>query len=226
MAVKKADLEAHQKKYQDLMAKARLAEREGLHTQAVEFALSSLDYIDGMMQYERRYNEKEFESIRTIEMILKYAPLLLDFPSLGKLEELLKKWRRIERNTSESLGDKLFQGRELMWIAHRLWNHIERNPEARQDELCQCLDGDQDQWRSIAEVWEEMGLLRRTQEERSYRLALTTRMGELVHGKCPSCGETVEAPKGMFLEEMACPECQKDVLFVILPAELCANTKE
>lgn len=226
MAMKKADMEGHRAEYQSLMVKAWSAEREGLYRTAVELALSSLNHIDGMMQYERRYESKEFDSIQGIDMILKYAPLLLDFNSLDTLETLLKNYRRIDKNTSESLADKLAKARVLMWDTHRLWDHLERNPETRQDGLRRVLGGDQDQWRSVANAWEKMGLLRRTPEGGSYRLALSTRMGELVSAKCPSCGGVVNAPKAMFLEKLACPECRTTVLFVILSTETSTGTKE
>ncbi len=224
--MKKADMEAHRDKYQTLMSEALSAERDGLYTQTVELAISSWDYIDGMMQYERKYNDSEFASIRGIDMILKYAPLLLDFTNLDKLKDLLKNFRRIEKNTSDSLDDRLSQARSRMWISHQLWNHIEQNPETRQSKLRQTLGGDQNQWRSIADAWEKMGLLRRTQEDGSCRLALTTRMGELIQGKCSSCGEVVEAPKAMFLEKTACPNCRKIVFFVILSPKTESSTKE
>ena len=79
--MKKAEMEDHRAEYQALMSKARSAEREGFCRRAVELALASWDHIDGMMQYERRYENKEFANVQGIEMILKYAPLLFDFPN-------------------------------------------------------------------------------------------------------------------------------------------------
>ncbi len=226
MAMKKAEMETHRARYQALMTKARSAEREGLYREVIDSALSSWDHVDGMMQYERRYENKEFTSIQGIEMLLKYAPLLLDFDSLDTLETLLKNYRRIDKNTSESMADKLAKARALMWDAHRLWDHLERNPESKQDKLRRVLGGDQDIWRSVAEAWGKMGLLRRTPEDGSYRLSLSTRMGGLVSAKCSSCGHVGKAPKAMFLEKMACPECRATVLFVILSTETSIDTKE
>jgi len=225
MAMKKADMEAHLRQYNSLISEARLAEREGLYSHAVKSALSSWDYIDGMMQYERRYNKKEFTNIAGIDMVLKYAPLLLDFGSIDTLESLLKDYRRIEKNTSESYTTKLSDARARMWEAHRLWDQIERNPESRQDKLRQAMGGEQEQWRSMTEAWEKMGLLRRTPEGGSYRLALSTRMGELVNAKCSACGEVVAGPKAMFFEQSSCPECRNSVMFVILATQAKAEAK-
>lgn len=226
MGKRKAELEHYRVEYRALMAKARSAERQGLYRRAVEFALASFPHIDKMMQYERTYEEKEFASIEGVDMILKYAPLLLDFASLDTLESLLKKCRRIEKNTSQSLADKLAKARALMWDAHRLWDHVERNPEARQDELRRVLGGDQDKWRTLAHAWENMGLVRRTPEGSSYRLAISTRMAEVVSGKCPCCGSVSAAPKAMLLEQSRCPKCQENVLFVMVTGESATATKE
>lgn len=216
MALKKDELREHWDCYQALMGEARAAERNGLYQVAVDKALSSWDYVDGMMQYGRRYEKTEFTSIPAIDLTLRYAPLLLHMESLNRLEGLLKDFRRIEKNTSHSLGDKLEASKALMWEAYRLWDHLERNPDFRQDELARTLGGDQEHWRSIVEGWEKMGLIRRQPDGRSYKLRLATRMGEIISAKCPHCGVVVQAPKAMCLEENTCPECRRKVILVML----------
>ena len=226
MAMKKAELEQHREEYRRLMGEAQAALQEGLFRDAVKAALSSWNYIDGMMQYERRFEDREFASIEAIEMILTYAPLLLDYRSLDQLGSLLKDYRRIDKNTSQSLADKLAKATALMWDAHRMWDHVEHHAESRQDKLGKVLGGEQAQWRSVAEGWEKMGLVRRVPEGGSYRLALATRMGEVVSGKCPHCGASTQAPKAMFLEELACPDCRAKGLFTLLPKQAMTDTKE
>jgi hypothetical protein len=170
-----------------------------------------------MMQYERRFEKKEtIKSIEGMDLVLKYAPLLLDFISLDRLASLLASRRRIDKNTTESYSDKLAEARARMWDVHRLWGHLERNPQTRQDELAGVLGGDQNEWRSVAEAWEKMGLLTRSPEGRSYCLTLSTRMGEVVPAKCSACGVVSEAPKAIFLEKLSCPDCDATAVFVLL----------
>lgn len=216
MAAKKAELEEHRSKYHVAITSARAALKEGLYREAVAFAISSLDFIDGMMQYEKKYEAREFESIGSIDLLLKYAPFLLEFEVLDHVETLLKSQRRIERNSSRSLADELDQSRARMWAAYRLWNHLEHRPGARQDTLGRELGGSQDEWRSLAEQWERMGLVDRKPEGGSYRLALSTRMSETVLAKCPACGVVARASKSKFLEDRECPKCQVLVSFVVL----------
>jgi hypothetical protein len=216
MAMKKAEMVSRCGLYNAAMADARVAEEVGLFGRAVQLALSACDFVDGMMQYERRFEDREFDSVEAIDLVLKYAPVLLDYKSLDAIERLLKTQRRIERDTSADVGEQLAGARRLLWDAHRMWDRLEYAGDTRQDELQELLGGSQARWRSIAEAWEKMGLVRRTPEGRSYRLSLLTRMGEVVPGKCPACGKVAEAPKAMFLEVTGCCACGQKVGFVLL----------
>ncbi|HEV8605608.1 MAG TPA: hypothetical protein VGQ99_09595 [Tepidisphaeraceae bacterium] len=217
--MKKSEMEAHCENYHALMARAQAAERSGLFRVTVDVAISAFGHIDGMMQFERKYEEKEFVSVTAVEVVLRYAPLLFCSEYLDKLESLLGEYRRIERDTSADLAAKVAEARARMWNNHRLWGHLELHPETRQDELRQILGGEQEYWRSVIEAWEKMGLVRRTPERGSYRLALSTRMGEVVRGKCPKCAQVAEAPKAMLLDEVECKRCGGRVLFVLLAAD-------
>lgn len=216
MAKKKAEMEADQLEYEARMRVCAKAEARGLFRDAVAAALSAWPFIDGMMQYEKRYGENEFGSVPAIDIVLRYAPLLFDSSSLDSLATLLKEYKRIERNTSHDMGTKLALAKQRLRENHRLWTYLENNIDSRQADLSQSLGGDQDYWRSVAEGWERMGLLQRTPERGTYRLSLLTRMDAVTWGKCPSCGQKAEAPKGMFLESMTCPACNRTVSFVLL----------
>jgi hypothetical protein len=217
MGITKAELDAHRTEYYALVAKARAAERQGLYREALELASSSCEHIDGMIQFERKYQDKETVELDGIDMVLKYAPFLFDVQSLNSLASLLKSQPRIERSASDDISEKLSKARTLMFAAHRLWTQLEQNMETRQHELRRAIGGDQEHWRSIAEIWEKMGLVHRTAAEGSYQLTLVTDMGAMVMAKCPSCGATAKGQKARFLEELACPKCGKTgflVLFV------------
>lgn len=215
MAKKKSEMEADVAEYRSRMAKARAAEGKGMYRLALDSAVSAWDYIDGMMQYERKYEQRDFDSVDAIDFILRYAPLLLDFRALDKLDELLKAYKRIERDTEADMGQKLADARARMWANHRLWEYLETHPQARQDELRQRLGGEQEYWRSVAAGWEKMGLVAREPAQGSYRLCLSTRLGQIVRGKCPRCGHIVEAPKAMLFERTRCPDCKAEVSFVL-----------
>jgi hypothetical protein len=220
MAMKKADMEHHRAEYHARMDNAKFAERRGLFRETVQLALSAWPFIDGMMQYERRYESTDFKSIPAIDLILEYAPLLFDFQCLDDLENLLKDTKRIDRNTSDSLAARLADARSNIWQNHKLWSHLESNPDSREDQLHRLLGEKRAYWRSVTKAWAQMGVLRRTPAHGTFELALTTRLDEVVHAKCPSCGTIGHAPKAMFLELMTCPECASMRLFVLQSSEM------
>ena len=216
MPMSKAEMEEHDRHYHALMTLAEAALRQGMIHRAVQDALAAWEHIDGMMQHDRKYENASFDTIPAVDLVLRYAPLLLDFRQLDRLEALLKECRRIERDTTADVADQLAQARARMWNAHALWDYIEHHPNVRQAELGSALGRQQQEWADIVTAWEKMRLLRRKPVGGTYTLAFRTRMGELVSAKCPECGNLTQAPKGMFLEEMPCPQCKRRAMFVLI----------
>jgi hypothetical protein len=219
MPMTKAEMERAYEEYHDRMTRAREDMRQGLYRRAVQQALEAWPFVDGMMQYARKYKQEEFDTVPAIDLVLEYVPMLFDFRQLDRLGALLKECRRIERDTIADVGEQLAKARARMWDAHRLWNHIENHPDARQAELRASLGGEQSEWVKISGAWEKMGLLRRVSDGGTYRLIFCTRMGEIVSAKCPQCGSITEAPKAMLLGEIMCPECKRRAAFVLVPPD-------
>lgn len=217
MAMKKADMEWHYDSYKTCMERVETYKNQGLFAEALKQAFEAWEHVDGMMQYARRYKKHEFNDIEAINIVLEYAPLLFDYNSLNKLEEMLKQYKRIEKNTKVSMADLLSKARDLMGQAHKLWNYLERNHYAAQYALSNELGGKQKQWDSILKSWEKMDLVSQEGQGKDSQLNLQTRMGALIRGKCSKCGAFQEAPKAMFLEPTICPDCKEKVTFVILP---------
>jgi hypothetical protein len=219
MAKTKTELEQHREEYYAKVAAARAAQQEGDFRKAIEFAVLSWPYVDGMMQYERKYEERTFDSIEAIDIFLTYAPLVFDFVNLEVLAALLKTQRRIEKNTSGDLSDALAKARESIRDAHQLWNHWEGKGELCQDEADQNAGVDADRWQWIADHWEKMGLIRLTRDGGKVQIEFCTRMDEPTAAKCPSCGVVGKAPKSKLLDDVNCPKCRARVQFVILAVQ-------
>jgi hypothetical protein len=221
MAKNKAELQSDAELYRRAVSAMRKAHNEGHVFEAIEIAVNACDYVDGMMQFERRFEERsERKDVETIHYVLQYAPLVFDPASLDKLTEILKSQKRIDKNTTADFAEELKQAFELMWDAHRLWTLLEQADEVPQDKLRVSLGGDQERWRCMAESWDRMGLIRRIPECGSYRISLTTRITAEVRGKCRECGATGKAAMGRFLEDITCPRCKKTSTFVILAATI------
>ena len=59
MAMKKAEMEAHAEGYRAQLHRHVTAESRGMYRAAVDAAMEAWGHIDGMMQYERKYQENE-----------------------------------------------------------------------------------------------------------------------------------------------------------------------
>lgn len=216
MAKTKAEMAEDRERYHKLVANAQLALRENRFREAVKIASSSWKHIDGMMQFERKYENKEFSNIEAIDIVLEYAPLLFEFTVLDELEALLKAQRKIDRDASDDLAGNLSKARTRMLAAHQLWNHLEEHGDCQQNQLCSVLGGEQDQWRLIATTWEKMEVIHRALERGSLRLTLVTRMSAEVAAKCPSCGAVQKRTKSKLLDVADCSICSTRDRFVFL----------
>lgn len=218
MAKTKAELESDARRYRKALDQMRKAHRDGEVLKAIRFAVDACDYIDGMMQFEKRFEKRaERESVETIAYIFKYAPLVFDHKSLDAIAALLKSQKRIDKIATDDLAAELASALELMWDAHRLWKLIKAVPGVPQDQLRARLGGSQDQWRGIAESWDDLNIIQRTPLRGSYSLSMSTSLMNDIRGKCSSCGATGKASIGTFLDALLCPKCEVATTFVMLP---------
>ena len=222
MAKKKAELEDDAVQYYRQIAEMQNAHESCEYERALVFATAAWQYVDGMMQFERRFEDRtERKSLDCVDYALCYAPLIFHNETLAALSALLRSQKRIDKYTTDELSRRLDDALSLMFESHRLWDHLERNPNAHQDKFRSILDGDQDRWRWIVEQWAIMGLVGRSPFQSSYVVSLTTRLETEVRAKCSACGVVAKAAKGRFWEQIKCPKCSTNGYFVILvPEEL------
>lgn len=213
----KAQLQADQAAYDQLIAMARREEADGRFADAIAHAVSAWQHVSGMMKYERRWEEREFTSVPCIDIVLRLAPLILDWESLDRLADLLKGDRSIDRNASDDLAARLAEARGKLQDVLRLWRLVETEVGIMQSELRTRLGGEQERWRGLAEQLDRVGIIIRVPHGGSYRLWLATLMDAMVNGRCPSCGVVVRGRKSAMLEEQSCPKCGGRVTFVIIP---------
>lgn len=212
----KADLEEATAQYHTEMARCTQFVQDGRYADAITHALRAWEHADGMVKYGKKYSGTEFKSVSCADIILRYAPLLLDGESLYRMTVLLKRYKAVELHTSDDLGARLESSRKALAEAHRVWDHIERHGECRQDELRQHLGGDQDSWRSLVETWDRLGMVRRRVAGSSYTLTIATNLDEITTGKCVRCGTLEKSAKRAFCSRRVCAACGRAVLHVVV----------
>lgn len=217
--LKKTELTEHANRYRALTAEAQHSVQAGYFSKALESATSALGYVDGMMQYAGRYEDASFESIEAIEIITKYAPLLLDSTPLRKTRELLDDVKRVEKDTSADLYKKLDSSSQQMKAMHRVFDHLERSGASTEDELLEFMEFPKKEGKGMLDSWVQMSILSRRMSQGSIRLDLATRLNGLVFAKCSICGAISDGPKAIFLEETTCPKCTNSSHFCIVPED-------
>ena len=216
MPIPKAELAARAAAYRSKLEAARAAEAQGLYRDVLRHAIAASEDVDGMLQFAKKYENRKPEKIEAIDLVLKYAALLLDLKTLGACEEFLRRSRLLER---PGMAEAMKAAIDAMWQNHRLWNLMERSSDVRQDQLPYKLGGEAAGWREVVESWEKTGLISRERIGRTFLLTLSTRLGQVVSAKCSHCGKISEAPKAMFLEPLDCPACGAQSDFVLVEPE-------
>jgi hypothetical protein len=211
----KAEMQDHRDQYIVMLEKAIKAESAGLYREAIDWAVSAWEHIDGMLQFERKYGElgeNQLARIDVLDLVLRFAPALFEFESIDEMEQLLKSQRRIGKNTADDWTKKLEAARSQMWDSHRSWDALERQHLSNQEVSRQPRDFAS----ASIQIWEKMGILHQNTGASGLQWEFVTQMDSPVFGKCPSCGATVRGPKSGLLNEVSCPKCSGKVTFVIL----------
>lgn len=203
----KADLQADQAAYDRVLAIAGEAERAGDYSRAISHAIRAWPFLEGMMQFERRWEGATFKSIPCVDMVLRLAPPLLNWSALDQLETLLRARRAIDRSTSDDLADRLRGARALLALAHSIWRHVQANPGASYDAVRADVQGGHSDLRNIIDRWVDMGILVRTGPSSDTRLRLATDLGRAMTAKCSACGENVAMAFRDALHPRSCPKC-------------------
>ena len=218
MAKTKLQLERDHRLFHGAICKMQRAEEIGDIPGAVSAAVDSWRYLDGMLQYERRYlSRAEFATIESIDFALNFAPLVFDVKSLNTLESHLKSTRRIEKCTTENLSDSLRRARGRLNQAGRIWTHLEHHSPSAVEALRSLVESDDFDPLMAIRIWQELGLVDVFDDECGRSVRLLNFGDERVCGKCPSCGVVGNGSVSEFLEERTCPLCQTSVDIVLLP---------
>jgi len=211
----KADLERAQQEYDRIVAAAQIAAKQRRYPEAIDYAMSAWRFVDDMMKFERKYEEKEFKSVPCIDLVLKLAPLTFRTDALDRLAELLKSQKAIDRNASDDLAARLETARASLRIAWAVWDAIERTPGQTSRQLADAVNLTTSEVRAIVEQWIGMGSIERKEAGREIEFRLATEMGREAAARCPSCGYQARRPVREFLAARPCEGCTEVHDFVI-----------
>lgn len=200
----KAELEWQCNTFNTISSQAELAYTEGKLTVSIDFALQSLQFIDGMIQFEKRFKKSEVIQQPTLKLILVNAPIIFRFQAINDVEEFLNRTKRVEKNSSIDWRKMIEEARRLLDSALHLWQLIETESDIN------CVDRIGRVY--LLNAWERMGVV--THQLQGY--SITSAMNARYRAKCFGCGQVFDSNKDSLLSEMSCPVCKTMQYFVIL----------
>ncbi|MCA9092853.1 MAG: hypothetical protein KDA68_05170 [Planctomycetaceae bacterium] len=220
VAMKKADMESHYNEYSRLILEARSEIEKLDYRKAIRTAESSWGFIDGMLQYEKRFLNSEKVSVQGISVVLSYSPFLLDFEPLDRVENFISANPRVRKNSRENLVDELQDSRECLVQAYSLWDRLEKKSLIYRDELKQ----QSSEVREIIDFWKDVGIGAWIPVSDRQVFRLVTHLQEIVRAKCNYCGVCVQAPKTKLLDLVVCPKCKQSSVFTLLTSQVARST--
>jgi hypothetical protein len=205
--MKIAELEAHHDAYTDSERMIRAMVDDGEFPKVFSVCTASFPHIVPAIGFRKKRGiAPEIPDLSAFTTIWKYAPPLFEHSAIGSLLDFVNSSRVLVQSGKNFL-DSIEDARKREQIAHRLWNHLERHPGMLQRDIRAELGVVQEDAVNIVELWEELGLIDREPEDRSYRLCFRTRLDKEVTGLCQNCGVRGKGQKEAFFRSVVCQKC-------------------
>jgi hypothetical protein len=205
--MKIAELEGHHDAYADSERTIRAMVDNGEFPNVFSVCTASFLHILPAISYRKKRGiTPETPDFWAFTTIWKYAPPLFEHTTIESLFEFVNSSRVLGQSEKHFL-DSIEAARQREQLAHRLWNHLERHPGMLQRDIRTELGVAQEDAVKIVDLWEELGILDRQPEDKSYQLYFRTRLDTEVAGVCPSCGVRGKGRKELFFRSVMCQKC-------------------
>lgn len=208
----KLDYHAHLEQSREFIQTCDIAD-------AIREALLACRYAEAMMQFEAKYEEREFDSIESFDIVFQYAPVMLDKVAIDELADLLKVRKRIERDTAADMGQRLQGARSSLKSAYSCLAAAEKSSIAV-NRLSDAFGGTQEWWRWILRLWQELRVIRLTTESSQLMVRYHGVFAAPVLAKCWSCGSVQPSVVNECLNQRPCPRCRVPVCLVMLSEQI------
>lgn len=205
--MKITELEAHHDACVDSERIIRAMVNDGQFPNVFSVCTASFPHIVPAITFRKKRGiTPEMPGLLAFTTICKYAPPLFEHAAIELLLEFVKSSRVLVQSEQRFL-DSIEAARKRAYLAHRLWNHLERHPGMLQRDIRAELDVTQEDAVSIVELWDKLGILDRQPEDRSYRLSFRTRLDMEAACICPNCGACGKGRKERLFLSITCQRC-------------------
>lgn len=197
----KIELEELRSRYLGLIHEANRSLAINEFPLSISKALEALEFIEGAIQYEKRYLKNESFPHVAFDIIFGNAPTFFLFDALSAVESYLNDSKKIDKTGDQR--ERLEAARLRMREAAQLWDLL-RSGTATPAQL---RDGAEhiDRWKRIGCVFQGPN-----------GLQMAFQPDTLMRAKCRYCGAISQGKKSSFLKARACPKCTANSELVLL----------
>ena len=203
--MKISELEYHHGKYTSLESKIQKMLDNHEFPAIFAVCVESFPHIVPAIQYRKKREIKpETPDWSAFDVICKYAPPLFEHAAIASLLEFVKSTRILAKHEKGYL-QTVITAIEHEEIARVLWSSIDQQPDTLQKDLCKSLEYNQPTGVRIIDIWEELGVVIRNNDNFDSKIRLRTRLDEIVEGRCQNCGVQGKGRKELFLKSIDLP---------------------
>ena len=157
------------------------------------------------------YRKKKDIPLKTLDLlpittICKYAPPLFEHAAIESLADFVSSTRTLA-SSEKGHTSSIEAARKREQLAHAIWNCLEKQPGALQSDIYTTLGVTREDAVEIIELWQELGVIDRQPEGRSYRIYFSTQFDTETEGLCPNCGVRGKGRKELFFKALTCQRC-------------------
>ncbi len=217
--MKIAEMEAHHDEYTAL--ETGIANMLGNRDFPAVFSVceASFQHIVPAIKYRKKRGiEPQTPELLSFSVVCKYGPPLFEHSVLASLLKFVRSTRLISKHENGYL-ESVEAALERQELARLLWNHLEHASEVSLRDIPKTLGVDKNSATTILEIWEELGVIDRNQEESSNGFCFRSRLNSVVEGICPACGVRGKGRKELFFKRISCKKCNTEGYYHILATD-------
>lgn len=213
--MKISEMEYHHGEYTSLEGKIKKMLDNHEFPAIFSVCIETFPHVIPAIQYRKKRGiEPEMPDWLAFDVICKYAPPLFEHAVIASLFEFVKSTRIILKHEKGYL-QTVETAIEREEIARVLWSSIDQKPDALQKDICRSLEYNQQTGVKIIDIWEELGVIIRNNEEYDSKFMLQTRLDEVVEGRCHNCGVQGKGRKELFFKSILCQKCGAEGYYYI-----------
>lgn len=212
---KKSELEDSASAYAGFLLKVNSDVIRGDHPQIISTVIGSLPHVVGMLQFEKKYQGRQFASVEIIDLGITSAVCQLDSSFFKSLEAFLTEQKLLSKLLTADPWEGFALGTSQLATACQAWGYLDSHSPCAIQELYHICNDQTKLVDWLVYSWEQNYLVARHIANDTQFVSTFLHPDEKVTGQCPYCGASGSGKRHLFWTETNCPRCNTPVCFVV-----------